>query len=446
MVEAQQRRQPNTLLRQARLTQQSQAGSGRSMSRRELAEAVNAHLHRTTLRTGALDSNYIGKLERGIHRWPNEEYRRAFRSVLHASADADLGFFISREMAASQTDSCSSTHTASTSATATFDRFGRIEDIRQDLDIVLSQGMMSEASLDNWERATIRYGRATRSRPASVILDDLGADLAELNQSMHAQRAASTLRRLSRVAAQLSGLICLTLCKLDDRSAFRRWARTARMAAFEAGDPETQAWVLAQEAHGHYYSRDPLEAVEVAQHAQDVVRARPCVGAALAAALEARAFAALGHQHEAHRALARAEEITAHLDGEALAHSAFGYNEGQLRFHASSVFTHLRMIKPAFAAQERALELCAPGDYTDWALTRLDHACCLALAHETEAALAYAIETLTSLTEPQRSGIITLRGHAMLESVPKQHQQRQAARELHELLMLTTDDRKVAGP
>jgi hypothetical protein len=34
------------------------------------------------------------------------------------------------------------------------------------------------------------------------------------------------LGRLTRVAANLSGLVCLTLIKLDDRQAFRRWART----------------------------------------------------------------------------------------------------------------------------------------------------------------------------------------------------------------------------
>jgi len=57
----------------------------------------------------------------------------------------------------------------------------------------------------------------------------------------------------------MSGLMCLTFCKLDDRSSFRKWARTARLAAKEAGDPLTISWVLAQESYGHYYSGDLQE-------------------------------------------------------------------------------------------------------------------------------------------------------------------------------------------
>ena len=50
--------------------------------------------------------------------------------------------------------------------------------------------------------------------------------------------------------------MCLIFCILDDRPSFRGWARTARIAGNEAGDPETLSWILAQEAHGHYYSGD----------------------------------------------------------------------------------------------------------------------------------------------------------------------------------------------
>ncbi|WP_148083604.1 hypothetical protein [Micromonospora sp. Llam0] len=39
-----------------------------------------------------LDAAYIGKLERGDYRWPNQRYREALRIVLRAASDADLGF------------------------------------------------------------------------------------------------------------------------------------------------------------------------------------------------------------------------------------------------------------------------------------------------------------------------------------------------------------------
>lgn len=317
--------------------------------------------------------------------------------------------------------------------------------LRQGLNDALSEGTMAEASLDDWERTIIRYGRATRARPAGVLLDDLSADLAELRRAMQRYRSASALRRLTRVAAHMSGLMCLTLCKLDDRPAFRRWARTARLAADEAGQLETYSWVLAQEAYGHYYSADLLEAIDVARHAQAVVRVTPCVGAALAAALEARAHAAMGRHQETREALGRAEGILSRLDGDALAPSAFGYNEAQLRFHEGNAFTHLRDARLALTAQERALELCAPGDYTDWAMTRLDRASCLTVTGETTDALHYATETLITLSEPQRQGIITVRGYEILNALPKDQQALPAARELRELLMLTTDKKGGAG-
>ncbi len=73
------------------------------------------------------------------------------------------------------------------------------------------------------KRAAIRFGRATRDRPARVLLGDLTADLAELKRALRTHRSASALRRLTGVTAQMSGLMCLTLCKLDDRPAVRRW-------------------------------------------------------------------------------------------------------------------------------------------------------------------------------------------------------------------------------
>lgn len=321
----------------------------------------------------------------------------------------------------------------------------RIEAIRQGLNDVLSEGTMTDASLDDWERTVVSYGQATRDHPAGVLLHNLSADLLELNAALQRHRSSSTLRRLTRVAAHMSGLMCLTLCKLDDRPAFRRWARTARLAAHEAGDPITHAWVLAQEAYGHYYSDDLLKAIDVARHAQDLVRATPCVGAALAAALEARAHASLGRQHETRDALKYAEAILAHLDGDALDPSAFGYNEAQLRFHEGNAYTHLQDAKSAFKAQDRALELCAPGDYTDWAMTRLDHATCLIQTGETADALDYAKETIVTLTESRRQGIIEARAHDILESLPKNQQSLPATQELRDLLMSTTKRKETEG-
>lgn len=66
------------------------------MSRQELADAVNAYIWREHNIEERLDAHDIGKLERGEHRWPGARRREAFQAVLHASTDAQLGFYITR--------------------------------------------------------------------------------------------------------------------------------------------------------------------------------------------------------------------------------------------------------------------------------------------------------------------------------------------------------------
>lgn len=66
------------------------------MSRQELADEANSYLYEEKDRHATLTANYVGKLERGLFRWPDRDYREAFRSILSAPSDAELGFFITR--------------------------------------------------------------------------------------------------------------------------------------------------------------------------------------------------------------------------------------------------------------------------------------------------------------------------------------------------------------
>jgi hypothetical protein len=62
------------------------------LSRRELADLVNAYIWDHHHEMVALDANYLGKIERGIIRWPSKLYREALRAILGASTDSALGF------------------------------------------------------------------------------------------------------------------------------------------------------------------------------------------------------------------------------------------------------------------------------------------------------------------------------------------------------------------
>ncbi len=221
---------------------------------------------------------------------------------------------------------------------------------------------------------------------------------------------------------------------MDQRTAFRRWARTARLAAHEAGDPLTHSWVRAQKAYGHYYSGDLFEAVQVAQHAQELSGQIPSVGAVLAAALEARAQAALGHWQETRAVLGYAETCLSHLDASAVGTSAFNYNEAQLRFHEGNAFTHLHNTSAARRVQERALALCPASDYMDRTMTELDRAHCLAYDGDVTGAVTVMAEATTPLTELQRQGIIAARVRETIVVLPPQHRALPAVRDLHDLL------------
>jgi hypothetical protein len=76
--------------------------------------------------------------------------------------------------------------------------------------------------------------------------------------------AGTVLRRLTRVTAQIAGLMLLTLIKLDVPLAARNWARTARVAADEAGDPAIRrSFVHRREGHTAKRSPRPPTAVTV---------------------------------------------------------------------------------------------------------------------------------------------------------------------------------------
>jgi transcriptional regulator with XRE-family HTH domain len=392
----------------------------------EIADAVMEAVHAATGQIpDGIDEAWVGRLERGRLKWPNAQYRAALRAVYAVSTDADLGLSGARTRTVVQVSQSPD--------------LGHLEQLRRALDDTFNEGAMTLSTLDEWEASVVRYGAVSRDQPAGLLISDLSSDLAELQHLMSKPRPVSSARRLTRVTAQMCGLLCLALIKLDHRREFRGWARIARVTATEAGDPETLSWVLAQEAYGYYYSNDLAEALAAAQAAQECAGASPRVGAVLAAALEARILGALARPNDCRQALGRAETILSNLPSDYVNDSAFGYDEGQFRFHEGNAYTHLRDTAAAWTSQQRALELCAPNDFMDRTFTRLDRSICLVDDGDISGAIEYALETMTALDDRQRQGIITLRGRELLHNIPaRERLALPAADELRDRL-LTTD-------
>ncbi|MGH3870299.1 MAG: helix-turn-helix domain-containing protein [Pseudonocardiaceae bacterium] len=86
----------NDRLRTARERTASPTHPDDCLSRQELAELVNAYLWDHHEKMVELDANYVGKIERGLIRWPSKLYREALRAILGVPTDAALGFINTR--------------------------------------------------------------------------------------------------------------------------------------------------------------------------------------------------------------------------------------------------------------------------------------------------------------------------------------------------------------
>ncbi len=89
----------NDLLWEARQRTASPACAEDCLTRQELAELVNAWVWDHHHEVMDASANYVGKLERGVIRWPGKLYREAFRAILGVPTDAALGFVNGRRAA-----------------------------------------------------------------------------------------------------------------------------------------------------------------------------------------------------------------------------------------------------------------------------------------------------------------------------------------------------------
>ncbi|MGH3717736.1 MAG: hypothetical protein ACRDRI_02650 [Pseudonocardiaceae bacterium] len=79
---------PNGAFRRARRV--------RALTQAQLAASAAELVEQTTERQCGIDADYISKVERGAIRWPSAAYRAAFRTLLGATSDAELGLYCPR--------------------------------------------------------------------------------------------------------------------------------------------------------------------------------------------------------------------------------------------------------------------------------------------------------------------------------------------------------------
>ena len=82
----------NEALIAARVAQPSRSRPRHPLSRKELADLVNRYVWDHYRQQTPIDENYIGKLERGVVRWPGAIYREAILAILGVAHERTWAF------------------------------------------------------------------------------------------------------------------------------------------------------------------------------------------------------------------------------------------------------------------------------------------------------------------------------------------------------------------
>jgi hypothetical protein len=291
---------PNLKLQQRREATPSRIVPGQEMGRTELAEAVNDYIWRTRGERRDLDGHTIARYERGAVRWPNEEYREAFRFILEAADDAELGFVPARKRR--------SRDTGQPLAVNLFSPFN-LEAIPADyMKDVRSVGRVGWSDVD-------KVQVATRSAASSENLHGGGSASSAADEQLRrfvplltGQSTPATRRALFEAVGNLSGVAAYSAFDIADYGEAERRFRFALWCADAAGSWELRASTLADMARKVAYvgnADGALSLIELAQVRSDRLSATAC---AMLGALRAQFLAALGRPDAALSEVARADE------------------------------------------------------------------------------------------------------------------------------------------
>jgi hypothetical protein len=218
------------------------------MSRRELAEAVNAFLWESTGKHYQLDARTVGRYERGGTRRPADPIRAALRHILHAAADADLGF-----------------HTGKRATPAT-----RMVPGTVDLDAVLTDAAAESADL---------LARAERTSVGELTVEQLHADIRRIAgrylkartlplftrtralrdhafQLLDGHPRPAQARELWTAAGWSFTLLAWMTVDMGQSEHAETHARSAWACARNADHDGLRAWVRATQHTASYWQRD----------------------------------------------------------------------------------------------------------------------------------------------------------------------------------------------
>lgn len=326
----------NTLLRDARRRTLSPSGSGLAMSRQELADAVNAYLSKTYGLDVHLDETDIGKLERGENRWPREKRREAFRAILHATTDAELGFYIYRKSRLRLADTLPEVSASTCEHVAIVNivvngrehmirlsRRGLFEAVTASLmapllgGTVEVRGPIDPAIVDHFAALRALLVESDNQLGPATVLPTVRHQLGLIAQFRRQASGALHDQLLSAEArwAEFAGWLC---DDLGDPAGGGWWMAEATSLAMESNDLDFSAYALARRAQRAAAGVDHDRVLGLAQAAARVGTSHPQV-LAFAALQRAHGHALAGETYQFETAVGQARTLVDGLttaDGE----------------------------------------------------------------------------------------------------------------------------------
>ncbi|WP_218006464.1 hypothetical protein [Nocardia abscessus] len=389
----------NDLLVEARLRVESPGSPGRSMTRQELADAVNDHVFRATNKQGAVDERHVGKWERGETTWPREHYRAALRAVLNVATDAELGF--SRHRTSSGDDDVNRKQFLKTA-------------VAMSTGAVLANSAPSDSELaEAIAGPTTHYRRMESSVPSDRLQPAVEAHLSLVSGIVRDRlRTSAGFRVLSEVA----GLAAWLAADRGDDAAARRRYREAVSHAERTHHPLLVSYMTASLGHYAVESGDARAGLGLLRTASAQLGTdAPDSAQAWLTSLLAVAHAATGDRRSAMDALRRAEQLAGRQRGEPQWPWVFVFDEAKAARYQASTLARLgdfRAARAAFTAAEPSLNAAKPR-----ALAQVEHAHVLARAGDIEAGCAIAAQAL-AVGLSHRSERITRRTRDFRASLP----------------------------
>lgn len=295
----------------------------------------------------------------------------------------------------------------------------QLEGMRRGFDAALSREPLT-ANVEEWERTAYAYSCETVTVAPRELLPNLLADFDELRELLE-HCPASARRQLTFVAGQLAALIAVTMAGLGQQQAARRWWRSARTAADQAGEPRLASFVRGRQAVlALYGAYEPSHVLDLAEEAVSAGHGIPCAGVVSGMAARAQALGGMGRADLAHAALADLERMFDRLPDDVTRERAsfFAYAEQRLRHTESYVYTRLGETRGAEAAQDAALALYPASSIRGAAQVRLHRAACLIKDGDVGEGARYATGVLDGLPEGHHSVLMQRVAHDALSAVP----------------------------